>query len=73
MLSIVTIIEQIVNEAIPQDSCPRREAAAKNRRKILKDRIEKIAEPRDKTQPFIPPLEYKVNQQFIKPFPYGLD
>lgn len=52
-------IKQIVNEAIPQETCPRKEAAARQRRKVLEDRIKKIADPRDKTQPFMPDLEYK--------------
>lgn len=57
-------IEKIVNEAIPQDTCPRKEADAKNRRKVLKQRIEKIQEGRDKTEPYKPELEYKNNPWF---------
>lgn len=59
-------IEQIVNEAIPQDSCAIKEAAAKERRKILKERIEKkIEEGRDKSQPYKPDLEYKAEPPFV--------
>ncbi len=66
-------IERIVNEAIPQESCPRKEAAAKNRRAILKARITKIQEGRDRSQPFMPDLQYKGYEQYITPFPDGLD
>lgn len=53
-------IDRIVNDAIPQDTCPRKEAEAKERRRVLRQRIENIQ--RDKTQPYEPKLEYK-NQQ----------
>jgi len=53
-------IDRIVNEAIPQDTCAIKEAAAKERRKVLKERIEKkIEEGRDKSEPYKPELEYK--------------
>lgn len=48
-------IDRIVNDAIPQDTCPVKEAAAKERRKVLKQRIEE----RDKSKPYEPKLEYK--------------
>lgn len=50
-------ISKIVNDAIPYDTCPRKEADNKNRREQLKNRIEGLV--RDTSKPYEPELEYK--------------
>lgn len=52
-------IDKIVNDAIPYDTCPRKEADNKNRREQLKNRIDQLLTERDKSKPYEPELEYK--------------
>ena len=52
-------IDEIISKAIPKVTCHLEESYNIERRRMLKIRIEKLLEERDKTKPFIPAMEYK--------------
>jgi hypothetical protein len=52
-------INEIVTRAIPAEDCPVKEAGAQHRREQLKKRIEELLMQRDRSQPYIPVMEFK--------------
>ena len=51
-------IDEIVTKAIPAEDCPVKNAGAMDRRKKLKERIEKLLQE-TRNQPYSPKLECK--------------